>query len=184
MRSIASTKSAARLRMSSRFATGIPDWKISLVSQLQYHRLFSQAAGRRPSLPRFPEAGQDFEEFRLQSLLGTGGMSRVFLARDLSLGGKQVVLKVTLDRGQEPKVQGPLDHPHIVPVNSVVYQTDGELCGLSMPYRPGLPLDEVIALVDPASRPRKAIALWEALVTRNATSRVRLSGRSAEAEPR
>ena len=42
-------------------------------------------------------------------------MSRVFLAGDLSLGGKQVVLKVTLDRGQEPKVQGSLDHPHIVP---------------------------------------------------------------------
>jgi serine/threonine protein kinase len=147
------------------FCNRYPDWKSSLVSQLQYHRLFSQAAGRRPSLPRFPEAGQDFEEFRLQSLLGSGGVSRVFLARDLSLGGKEVVLKVTLDRGQEPKVQGPLDHPHIVPVNSVVYQTDGELCGLSMPYRPGLPLDDLITRVDPARRPRKAIALWQALLT-------------------
>ncbi len=146
------------------FCNRYADWKSSLISQLQYHRLFSQAAGVRPSLPRFPEAGQDFEEFRLQSLLGAGGMSRVFLARDLSLGGKQVVLKVTLDRGQEPKVQGPLDHPHIVPVNSVAYQTDGSLCGLSMPYRPGLTLDEVIPLVDPASRPRKALAVWEALV--------------------
>jgi serine/threonine protein kinase len=147
------------------FCNRYPDWKSSLVSQLQYHRLFSRAAGRRPSLPPFPEAGQDFEEFRLQSLLGSGGVSRVFLARDLSLGGKEVVLKVTLDRGQEPKVQGPLDHPHIVPVNSVVYQTDGELCGLSMPYRPGLPLDDLIARVDPARRPRKAIALWQALLT-------------------
>jgi serine/threonine protein kinase len=146
------------------FCNRYADWKSSLVSQLQYHRLFSHAAGRRPSLPPFPEVGQDFEEFRLQSLLGAGGMSRVFLARDLSLGGKQVVLKVTLDRGQEPKVQGPLDHPHIVPVNSVAYQTDGCLCGLSMPYRPGLTLDGLIPLVDPGSRPRKAIALWEGLV--------------------
>ena len=153
------------------FCNRYPDWKSSLVSQLQYHRLFSQAAGKRPSLPPFPEAGQDFEEFRLQSLLGTGGMSRVFLARDLSLGGKQVVLKVTLDRGQEPKVQGPLDHPHIVPVNSVVYQTDGELCGLSMPYRPGLSLDKLIAFIDPARRPRKAIALWQRAPTRNALFR-------------
>jgi serine/threonine protein kinase len=146
------------------FCNRYPDWKSSLVSQLQYHRLFSQAAGVRPALPCFPEAGQDFEEFRLQSLLGAGGMSRVFLARDLSLGGKQVVLKVTLDRGQEPQVQGPLDHPHIVPVNSVAYQTDRRLCGLSMPYRPGLTLDEVVPLVDQASRPRKALAVWDALV--------------------
>jgi serine/threonine protein kinase len=147
------------------FCNRYPDWKSSLVSQLQYHRLFSQAAGGRPSLPRFPEAGQVFEVFRLQSLLGTGGMSRVFLARDLSLGGKQVVLKVALDRGQEPQVQGSLEHPHIVPVNSVVYPAEGELCGLSMPYRPGLPLDEIVKRVDPASRPRKAIALWYALVS-------------------
>ena len=34
------------------FCDRYPDWKSSLVSQLQYHRLFSQAAGGRPSLPR------------------------------------------------------------------------------------------------------------------------------------
>ena len=92
-------------------------------------------------------------------------MSRVFLARDLSLGGKQVVLKVTLDRGQEPTVQGPLDHPHIVPVNSVVYQKDSELCGLSMPYRPGLTLDAVMERVSPSSLPRKAMNLWTTLIS-------------------
>ena len=146
------------------FCDRYPDWKSSLVSQLQYHRLFSQAAGGRPPRPRFPEIGDDFEEFRLHSLLGSGGTSRVFLARDLSLGGKQVVLKVTLDRGQEPKVQGSLDHPHIVPVNSVAYPAEGELCGLSMPYRPGIPLDKLIALIDPTSRPPKAIKLWHDLL--------------------
>jgi serine/threonine protein kinase len=148
------------------FCNRYPDWKSSLASQLKYHRLFSQATGQRQTLPVFPEPGQDFEEFRLLALLGTGGSSRVFLARDLSLGGKQVVLKVALDRGQEPKVHGPLDHPHIVPVNSVVYQSEGNLCGLCMPYRPGLPLDEVITRVDPSTRPRKAIVLWQSLVDR------------------
>ena len=34
-----------------------------------------------------------------------------------------------------------------------------------MPYRPGLPLDEVIRRVDPASRPRGARALWQALAS-------------------
>src|SRR5262249_17657909 len=116
------------------FCDRYPRWKESLVSQLQYHPLFSQAAGTAPKPAPFPEAGDDFEEFQLVSLLGRGGTSRVFLARDRSLGGKQVVLKVSLDRGREPQAQGALDHPHIVPVNAVVFSDDG-MRGLSMPYR-------------------------------------------------
>ncbi len=145
------------------FCDRYPRWKDSLVSQLQYHHLFSQAAGVRPKPTPFPEAGDTFEEFRLVSLLGRGGTSRVFLARDLSLGGKQVVLKVSLDRGREPQAQGALDHPHIVPVNSVVFGAEG-MRGLSMPYRAGRPLDEVIRRVNPASKPRHAMAIWEALI--------------------
>jgi serine/threonine protein kinase len=146
------------------FCNRYAEWKDSLLSQLQYHRLFSQAAGARPAPPAFPNPGDKFEEFDLLELLGKGGTSRVFLARDLSLGGKQVVLKVSLDRGQEPHAQGALDHPHIVPVNSVVFG-DRQLRGLSMPFRPGLPLDEIIKRVDPAARPRRAMDLWDALVS-------------------
>jgi serine/threonine protein kinase len=146
------------------FCERYPEWKSSLASQLRCHRLFGQAAGQSPVLPRFPEPGETFEEFQLLSLLGEGGTSRVFLAKNLSLGGKQVALKVTLDRGQEPDLQGALDHPHIVPVHSVTYQLKGALCGLSMPYQPGLPLDKVIKAVKPAERPRKAIALWDVLL--------------------
>src|SRR5208282_5709961 len=145
------------------FCGRYPRWKDSLFAQLQYHRLFSQAAGRQPPKPRFPNEGDCFEEFQLVSLLGCGGTSRVFLARDLSLGGKQVVLKVSLDRGDEPKVHGPLDHPHIVPANSVAFQPDKHLRGLSMPYHPGLALDVVISRLNSSGRPRRAIELWHVL---------------------
>ncbi len=144
------------------FCERYPQWKDSLASQLQYHQLLSRAAGIRPRAPEFPEPGDTFEEFQLLSLIGRGGTARVFLARDLSLGGKRVVLKVSPDRGREPQAQGALDHPHIVPVNSVVFD-DRQMRGLSMPYRPGLPLDEVIRRVAPAACPRRALALWEAL---------------------
>jgi serine/threonine protein kinase len=146
------------------FCGRYPQWKDSLVSQLQYHRAISQAAEARPKLPPFPEAGERFEEFELISTMGRGGTSRVYLARDLSLGGKQVVLKVSLDRGQEPQVQGRLLHPHIVPVNSVTFAPEHRLRGLSMPFQPGLTLDVIIARIAPAARHRKAIALWRALV--------------------
>ena len=88
------------------FCDRYPAWRDSLASQLQYHHLFSQAAGLRTASPRYPEPGDHFEEYELVSLIGKGGSSRVFLARDLSLGGKRVVLKVSLDKGQEPKTQG------------------------------------------------------------------------------
>ena len=104
-----------------------------------------QPGGWGSAAQLLPDEGECFEEFQRVSLLGSGGTSRVFLARDLSLGGKQVVLKVSLDRGQEPKAQGPLDHPHIVAVNSVTFQPEKLLRGLSMPYRLGLALDEIIS---------------------------------------
>jgi serine/threonine protein kinase len=145
------------------FCERYPDWKSSLASQLQCHRMISQAAGASGSRPKFPKAGEEFEEFQLLSRLGKGGTSRVFLARDVSLGGKHVALKVTMDRGEEPKIQGALDHPHIVPVNSVTYQTETRLCALSMPYQPGLPLDEIVKRVKPSRRPSRALALWGVL---------------------
>ncbi len=151
------------------FCDRYPAWKDSLLSQLQYHHLLSQAAGLSTAKARFPEAGDQFEEFQLVSLIGKGGSSRVFLARDLSLGGKRVVLKVSLDRGQEPMTQGALDHPHIVPVNAVAFQPEQGLRGLSMPYRPGLPLDEIVKRVRPAERPRLARVLWDAMVAGTST---------------
>jgi serine/threonine protein kinase len=151
------------------FCERYPELGAALAVQLRYHRVFSKAAGLKHSLPRFPEPGENFEEFHLLSDLGRGGTSRVFLARDLSLGGKRVALKVTLDRGQEPKVQGALDHPHIVPVNAVIYPLEGALCGLSMPFRPGLPLDEVIRRVNPAAHPARAMLLWDVLEQEPAT---------------
>jgi len=148
-----------------RFCDRYPDWKDSLIAQLGYHRLLSQAAGLGPPRPRFPTAGGVFEEFELLQQIGRGGYSRVFLARDRSLGGKRVVLKVSVDCGQEAEAQGALDHPHIVPVNSVVYQPDEGLRGLSMPYRPGLPLDEVIRRVGGPETCASARSLWEALAS-------------------
>jgi serine/threonine protein kinase len=145
------------------FCDRYAEWKDSLASQLRYHRLFSQAVGLRAPNPEFPEPDEQFEEFKLEEMIGRGGSSRVFLARDLSLGGKRVVLKVSLDRGQEPKTQGALDHPHIVPINSVAFQPDQGLRGLSMPYRPGLPLDEIVKRVRPAGRPSSSLVLWEVL---------------------
>ena len=89
LRGILPVRGARRQRGRRSFCDRYPDWKDSLVSQLQYHRLFSQAAGAHRSAPRFPEGrARPFEEFQLLSLLGKGGTSRVFLAQRPLAGGK------------------------------------------------------------------------------------------------
>jgi len=138
-------------------------WRDSLASQLRYHLVLSQVVGVSPP-PKFPEPGDRFKQFELCSLLGKGGSARVFLARDDSLGGREVALKVSPDRGMEPSIMGRLDHIHIVPVWTVEREPETGLRGLSMPFRPGLPLDDVIKRLKPSSTPRGARALWDAVV--------------------
>jgi serine/threonine protein kinase len=138
-------------------------WGDSLHSQLRYHRLLSQVVTPSPP-PRFPELGERFGGFRLRSVLGHGGAARVYLANDEDLGDREVALKVSPDRGDEPSIQGRLDHAHIVPVLSVARPPETGLRGLCMPYRPGLSLDRVIDRVDPAARPRHARVLRDVLI--------------------
>ncbi|MHC5542007.1 hypothetical protein ACYOEI_27620, partial [Singulisphaera rosea] len=141
-------------------------WRDSLASQLDYHHLLSQAAGVQSApAPKFPLPGEDFEEFHLESLLGQGKSARVYLARDESLAGRKVALKVSPDSGQEPSILARLDHKHIVPVHSVVFQIKTNLRGLCMPYRPGLPLDQLIFRLDPEGLPRHASALRDFVAT-------------------
>ncbi len=145
------------------FCAGYGPWKDSLESQLKYHRALSRVGGPPP--PWFPEEGDRFQHFRICKELGRGGAARVYLARDESLGDREVALKVSHDRGSEPSILARLEHEHIVPVHSVVHQVRGgaKLRGLCMPYRPGLPLDQVIARISSEARAGRAGALCRAL---------------------
>jgi len=43
-------------------------------------------------------AGDRFQQFTIGAEIGRGGAARVYLARDESLGGRDVVLKVSMAR--------------------------------------------------------------------------------------
>jgi serine/threonine protein kinase len=138
-------------------------WRDSLASQLRYHAGFSQAVGTSPRVLRFPNPGDQFDRFELEEELGHGGSARVYRAVEKDLGERPVALKISADRGDEPAIHGRLDHPHIVPVLSVVREPQTGLRGLCMPYWPGVPLDRVIDHVQPASASQRASALIEAV---------------------
>lgn len=139
-------------------------WADSLAWQLDCHRNISRFAPSGAPAPRFPEVDERFGGFRLRKVLGQGGAARVYLATEEELGHREVVLKVSADRGDEPSIQGRLDHAHIVPVLSVFRPAEGGLRGLCMPYREGMTLDRVLDRVRPGAGRRRAADLPASLV--------------------
>jgi serine/threonine protein kinase len=95
--------------------------------------------------------GQQLGSYALMRLLGQGGMSRVYLARDVRLG-REVAVKVLeehlANQGafrerfvREARVAAALDHPHIVPIFDV---GDHPLLYLVMPFLSGGSLQQLL----------------------------------------
>jgi serine/threonine protein kinase len=93
----------------------------------------------------YPSAGDTLGDFELVTELGRGGLGRVYLATQSSLGGRPVVLKITPRGGQEHLSLARLQHTHIVPLLSVLDEPDRNLRVLCMPYFGGLTLAAILA---------------------------------------
>ena len=98
----------------------------------------------------WPEVDETFLGFQLDEELGRGSFSRVFLARETNLGGRQVVAKVCRRGIEEARFLGQLEHPHIVPVHSVQTDENTGLTVICMPYLSRATLCDVLdsAFVD------------------------------------
>ena len=145
------------------FCRRYPQWGDSLELQLRVDSELSELARCVPSAPPLPEPGDTFQGFRLDSILGWGGTSLVYLAREEAMGGRAVALKVSPDRGPEPGIIGCLDHPRIMPAFSVCRDPARGLRGLCMPYRAGMPLDALARRSWPLKDSHGASAFWAIL---------------------
>ncbi|MBI1324705.1 protein kinase [bacterium] len=94
----------------------------------------------------FPEVGDRIEGFQLIEELGTGSFSRVFLAQDVELAGRQVAVKVSHGRCAEWLTLARLQHTNIVPIHSHAKTILGERSFdlVCMPYFGRVTLDAVI----------------------------------------
>jgi len=109
-------------------------------------------------------------KYRIERLLGKGGMGAVFLAHDLTLE-RAVAIKVLppdvaqdeqLVRRfqQEAKTAAKLDHPNIIPIYRV--ESEGGLNYFVMKYISGSSLEDVLEKHQPLSVPDIQRILWEA----------------------
>jgi serine/threonine protein kinase len=114
--------------------------------------------------PEYPAAGDVLGDFHLVAELGRGLRGRVFLARQPSLGGRLVVVKLTPRLDSEHHVLARLQHTHIVPLYAAHDEPARRLRLLCMPYFGGATLAALLdRLGETPAEQRKASDLWQAL---------------------
>ena len=96
--------------------------------------------------------GEALLDFQIVGELGRGTFSRVYLARQVSLSGRLVVLKISSVRLREAERLARLQHTNIVPIYSVhEYQQHSVLC---MPWFGSATLKDVIETLRSSTQPK------------------------------
>lgn len=108
--------------------------------------------------------GDVVENCRLVARLGRGSSGQVFLARDLRLGERQTVLKITSDRNDEHMKQARLQHTHIMPLFWARVHHPAGVRVLAMPYLGKTTLAQLLqSLGNPSGQERGGPAIFDAL---------------------
>lgn len=118
-----------------------PQWVEPIRVMLDCHRLLQ--SGESP--PQYPEVGDTVGDFRLLSELGQGARGHVFLATQLGLADRPVVLKITTCDGGEHLSLARLQHTNIVPLYSCIDDSNRKIRILCMPYFGRATLTEVLS---------------------------------------
>lgn len=114
------------------------DWILSRQSLLR------SKTSDGPRTLRLPDLGEEVFGFRLVRRLGQGAFAGVFLAEQVHLAARPVVVKISAITGDEAQTLAQLRHPSIVPIHSVHEDSLRGLRAVCMPYLGGASLSEVL----------------------------------------
>jgi serine/threonine protein kinase/Tfp pilus assembly protein PilF len=136
-----------------------PSQRNSLASISRRQELLRSLGGPKSGgslLLALPSIGDEVFGFRLRRELGRGSFARVFLAEQIALAGRPVVVKVSAIDGDEPQTLAQMQHTHIVPLYSVHEDAAAGLRIVCMPYFGGASLSRVLQFLwtgdDPPTR--------------------------------
>ncbi len=151
------------------FSRRFPSFQRSLHLLIAVHGLLSRDPDYQTlqDISSWPEPGSQFLQFDLIAEIGRGSFGRVFLATEPALGGRQVVVKVAPQGGEEAEILGRLRHPNIVPIYSLQQDVTG-LTAFCMPYLGRATLCDVLdyAFLDPHP-PKQASIILDAVAATN-----------------
>jgi serine/threonine protein kinase/Flp pilus assembly protein TadD len=160
-----------------------PSQRDSLIAQLRQNGVLRslRVSGSEPAPLSLPVVGDELFGFRLRHELGAGAFASVFLAEQVALAGRPVVLKVSAAEGQEPQTLAQLQHTHIVPIYSQHEHAAAGLRAVCMPFFGGAALSRVLgAMWVATSQPKAGAELVRALALVAAPSLDDLSQARAE----
>jgi eukaryotic-like serine/threonine-protein kinase len=100
-------------------------------------------SGWEDTIP-FPTVGEEIAGYHLVAELGRGGQGQVFLARQLALASRPVVLKFTACEGSEHLNLARLQHTYIVPLFGVEEIPGRNLRLMCMPFLGGITLTQLL----------------------------------------
>lgn len=104
------------------------------------------AAVQQRGTPPKLAVGSQLDDFLIIQPLGQGAFAHVYLARQLSMH-RLVAVKVSRDKGDEPRALAQFDHPNIVRVFDQRSIDDSQLHLLYMQFHPGGTLADVVKSV-------------------------------------
>jgi serine/threonine protein kinase len=89
--------------------------------------------------------GEEIGQYHLRRELGRGSSARVFLAEEMDLENRLVVVKLTTRPTREPWLLARVSHAHIVEILSYAMVDDGDSQLICMPFLGGATLSAVLA---------------------------------------
>ena len=108
--------------------------------------------------------GQTIDDFELKAELGKGAFASVYLAKQVSMD-RLVALKISADKGNEPRTLATLDHPNIVRVFDQRKLPNQRLLLCYMVYAPGGTLSDVVRKVGETPAPVRSGAMLTVAVS-------------------
>ncbi len=141
-------------------------------SQLENEPFPSIAPPRSaPSEIELENIAQDLPGFQILGELGRGAFSLVYLARQLDLANRLVVLKVSTESFAEADKMAQLQHAHIVPIYSV--HRAGKYFAVCMPFFGATTVADLIAkLADSQGLPLTGLIVADTVQANAASTRV------------
>ncbi|MBW3600617.1 MAG: protein kinase [Planctomycetes bacterium] len=125
------------------FCRRFPDYQRSLLHRLEVEQFLRSEEEQQARL--WPEPGDVFLGCRLVEPLGRGAVGRVFLAQQIELRDRLVVVKITPRGRHEADTLAILNHPYIVPVYDYKEDAETGLAAIVMPFLSRATLEDFLA---------------------------------------